>query len=119
MSHSCLENNEEPRLLQDSVRPFVQGLIAIYNYFEDITDFFDDIVDQIEDLVDQLREAFKPLDILILFAEMIVSKYEIFRSFGQVLTFIEAFLLSIVNAYKAVNTLLIAVNVPPLDLGLD
>ena len=70
MWQSCLENNEEPRFLQAGLRPIVQGVIGIYNVYEDISDFFDGIVDQIEDFVDQLREDFKPLDILIIFTEI-------------------------------------------------
>ena len=119
MWQSCLENNEEPRFLQAGLRPIVQGVIGIYNVYEDISDFFDGIVDQIEDFVDQLREDFKPLDILIIFTEMNLANYEVYRSLTQVFSFIEAFLRAIVSSYKKINAFLSSVNLPPIDLGLD
>ena len=119
MWHGCVENNEEPRFLQAGLRPIVQGVIAIYNVFEDISDFFDGIVDQIEDFVDQLREDFKPLDVLIIFTEMNLANYEVYRSLTQVFSFIEAFLRAIVSSYNKINDFLSAVNLPPIDLGLD
>ena len=119
MWQSCLENNEEPRLLQAGLRPIVQGVIGIYNVYEDISDFFDGIVDQIEDFVDQLREDFKPLDVLIIFTEMNLANYEVYRSLTQVFSFIEAFLRAIVSSYNKINAFLSSVNLPPIDLGLD
>ena len=119
MWQSCLENNEEPRFLQAGLRPIVQGVIGIYNVYEDISDFFDGIVDQIEDFVDQLREDFKPLDILIIFTEMNLANYEVYRSLTQVFSFIEAFLRAIVSSYNKINAFLSSVNLPPIDLGLD
>ena len=119
MWQSCLENNEEPRFLQAGLRPIVQGVIGIYNVYEDISDFFDGIVDQIEDFVDQLREDFKPLDILIIFVEMNLANYEVYRSLTQVFSFIEAFLRAIVSSYNKINAFLSSVNLPPIDLGLD
>ena len=119
MWQSCLENNEEPRFLQAGLRPIVQGVIGIYNVYEDISDFFDGIVDQIEDFVDQLREDFKPLDILIIFTEMNLANYEVYRSLTQVFSFIEAFLRAIVSSYTKINAFLSSVNLPPIDLGLD
>ena len=119
MWQSCVENNEEPRFLQAGLRPIVQGVIAIYNVFEDISEFFDGIVEQIEDFVDQLREDFKPLDILIIFTEMNLANYEVFRSLTQVFSFIEAFLRAIVSSYNKINDFLSAVNLQPIDLGLD
>ena len=119
MWQSCLENNEEPRFLQAGLRPIVQGVIGIYNVYEDISDFFDGIVDQIEDFVDQLREDFKPLDVLIIFTEMNLANYEVYRSLTQVFSFIEAFLRAIVSSYNKINAFLSSVNLPPIDLGLD
>ena len=119
MWQSCLENNEEPRFLQAGLRPIVQGVIGIYNVYEDISDFFDGIVDQIEDFVDQLREDFKPLDILIIFTEMNLANYEVYRSLTQVFSFIEAFLRAIVSSYNKINAFLSSVNLLPIDLGLD
>ena len=119
MWQSCLENNEEPRFLQAGLRPIVQGVIGIYNVYEEISDFFDGIVDQIEDFVDQLREDFKPLDILIIFTEMNLANYEVYRSLTQVFSFIEAFLRAIVSSYNKINAFLSSVNLPPIDLGLD
>ena len=119
MWQSCVENNEEPRFLQAGLRPIVQGVIAIYNVFEDISEFFDGIVEQIEDFVDQLREDFKPLDILIIFTEMNLANYEVYRSLTQVFSFLEAFLRAIVSSYNKINDFLSAVNLQPIDLGLD
>ena len=119
MWQGCVENNEEPRFLQAGLRPIVQGVIAIYNVFEDISDFFDGIVDQIEDLVDQLREDFKPLDVLIIFTEMNLANYEVYRSLTQVFSFIEAFLRATISSYNKINDFLTAVNLQPIDLGLD
>ena len=119
MWRSTMEHNEEPRFLQEGLRPIVQGVIAIYNVYEDISDFFDGIVDQIEDFVDQIREEFKPLDILIIFTEMNLANYEVYRSLTQVFSFIEVFMRAIVSAYSKINAFLSSINLPPIDLGLD
>ena len=119
MWQGCVENVEEPRLLQDGLRPIVQGVISIYNVFEDIGDFFDGIVERIEEIVDQIREDFKPLDVLIIFTEMSLAVYEVFRSLAQVFSFVEVFLNAIVSSYDKINAFLSAVNLPPIDLGLE
>ena len=114
-----MEHNEEPRFLQEGLRPIVQGVIAIYNVYEDISDYFDGIVDQIENIVDKIREEFKPLDILIIFTEMNLANYEVYRSLTQVFSFIEVFMRAIVSAYSKINAFLSSINLPPIDLGLD
>ena len=119
MWQSIVETNEDPRFLQDGLRPIVQGAIAIYNFFEDISDYFDGIIDQIEDFVDQLREDIKPLDVLIIFTEMNLATYEVFRSLTQVFSFIEVFLRAIVTSYTKINAFLTSINLPPIDLGLE
>ena len=78
----------------------------------------DERVEEVEDFVDALREDSEPLDALILFVEMILDGYEVYRSMTQVYYFITQFFQALVNSYTAINSFLEAVNLPSLDLGL-
>ena len=100
------------------IAPVVELALNVYNFTQLIEQFVDERVEEVEDFVDALREDSEPLDAIILFVEMILDGYEVYRSMTQVYYFITQFFQALVNSYTAINSFLEAVNLPSLDLGL-
>ena len=100
------------------IAPVVDLALNVYNFTQLIEQFVDERVEEVEDFVDALREDSEPLDALILFVEMILDGYEVYRSMTQVYYFIQQFFQALINSYTAINSFLEAVNLPSLDLGL-
>ena len=99
--------------------PVVELVIKIMDFIGEVEDFVDARVEDIEKLFKQLREDFPPLDIFVIYVEMNVGIYEVVRSLIQVFDFVGYFFTAVVNAFKDINIFLVAVDLPPIDLGFE